>query len=142
MTAQTLVISTQEQIFLTQGNVDASWHLIREVRAIIGLDQAESSVFKRAMDNNPNSVNANARAANSSEQISRATKIVTCTQTVLLQTNRRVKQTHTELTRQRRMLLLLHLRDQQRFERDSQLLEAARLRSSRLAPEPSSQEKG
>src|SRR5690349_12652171 len=41
MTSQALVFSTQDQIVVTRMNVEATWHLIREARAIIVLDRAE-----------------------------------------------------------------------------------------------------
>lgn len=41
MAAQALVLSTREQIVLTRVRVEATWHLIREARAIIVVDRAE-----------------------------------------------------------------------------------------------------
>lgn len=92
------------------------------------------------MDSNLDSVNSNPLAANSHEQRSRANESVARTQAALTQTHHRLEQTRALLTRQRRRLLLLHLRDQRCFERALHLQEAERLRRSRCVPEPSSDE--
>src|SRR5690349_12652172 len=88
----------------------------RPERSSFWIEQ-NSFVFTRAMDSNPNSVNINPLAANTNEQCSRASEIVARTQAALTQTHHRLEQTRALLTRQRRRLLLLSLRDQRCFER-------------------------